>query len=245
MKALREMVVLVAGGAGAVGEGIVKRFLEAGANVIVPSPSNEKLEVLTDGFAAYKDKLTLVKTNIGIESDIALLRDSILQKFGRLDVIVASLGGWWQGLPIVNLPLETWNEILNSNLTSHFLVAKSFMPILLHQNAGSYIFIAGQGGAVTPVPQAIPVSVAVAGEIMLAKGFSAENKNYQVQINTLVLGVVNTRERRSYSQPDWITSEDVGEFAVKLTSPSNQHITGEAISLLDKKTLAKQLSRLV
>lgn len=171
------------------------------------------------------------------------MRDALLQKFGRIDTVIASVGGWWQGLPVVNIPLETWNEVLANNLTSHFVIAKSFLPVLLEQNAGDYIFIAGQGG-VYPVPRSIPIRVAVAGELMLAKGLQAENRDSKVQINVLLLGFVNTKERRGYAQDDWITSEDVGEFTARLAAPANSDMSNRMITLSDKNLLAKELAKL-
>lgn len=242
METLKDKIVLIAGGGGAVGEGIVQKFLEAGAKVIVPSRSKEKLDALRDKLSDGNN-LTLIGEDIGNESGAAKVRDMVLQKFGRLDTVVASVGSWWQGLPIVNVPPETWNEVLANNLTSHFIVAKNFLPVLLEQNAGNYIFIAGQGG-VYPVPQSIPISVAVAGELMLAKGLQAENKDSKVQINVLLLGFVNTKERRGYAQEDWITSEDVGEFAARLTAPENSSFGSRIITLSDKNALAKELRSL-
>lgn len=240
MKILNDKIALVAGGAGAVGEGIVGKLLESGAKVFVPSRSSEKLAALRQKFGEEGTSLVTINEDIGTENGAARVRDEILEKFGRLDLVAASVGGWWQGLPLLNLPLETWNEILANNLTAHFIVAKSFLPVLLHQNAGNYVFIAGLGGVV-PVPQSLPVSVAVAGEIMLAKGLRAENKNSAVSINTLVLGVVNTRERRGYAQPNWITAEDVGGFIVKLAASKNSQIHSEIIALSDKNELQKAL----
>lgn len=243
METLKDKIVLIAGGGGAVGEGIVRKFLEGGAKVIVPSRSAEKLDVLRNKFGDGKNNLTLAGEDIGSENGAAKVRDMILQKFGRLDAVIASVGGWWQGLPVVNIPIETWNEVLANNLTSHFIVAKNFLPVLLDQNCGNYIFIAGEGG-VYPVPQSIPISVAVAGELMLAKGLQVENKNSKVQINVLLLGVVNTEERRGYAQDDWITSEDVGEFAARLAAPANSGFGNQIITLSNKNLLAKELAKL-
>ena len=240
---LQGKVALIAGGAGAVGEGVVENFLVAGANVIVPSRSPDKIAYLKDKFAFYKDFLTMIDDDIGSQTGAARVRDVILQEFGRLDAVVASLGGWWQGLPLLNLPLETWEEVLHENLTTHFIVAKSFLPVMIHQNAGSYTFIAGQGGVV-PVPQSSPVSVAVAGEIMLARALDAENRKSGVRINTLILGMVNTRERRAYAQPEWITASEVGEVAATLAADVHANIKGAVINLPDKNVLHKELDKL-
>ena len=242
-KFLRDRTVLIAGGAGAVGEGLVGSFLAAGARVFVPSRAGDKLAALREKFAGYGAMLTVAEHDVGTEAGAANVRDAILQEFGRLDAVVASLGGWWQGLPLVNLPLETWDEVLRNNLTAHFIVAKSFLPVMLHQNRGSYTFIAGLGGT-QPVPNSSPVSVAVAGEIMLARALHAENRDAQVRINTLLLGVVNTRERRSYAEPHWITAEAVGQFAAALAADAQSSVRGASFVLNDLDDYRTALEKL-
>src|SRR5436190_22512540 len=102
MGRLEGKISLVLGGAGYVGEGIVRSFLEEGAFVIVPSRSQERLNGLRK-LVGGGDRLVTVPANVGSLQGAAGLRDQILSKMGRLDAVVASLGGWWQGAKLIEL----------------------------------------------------------------------------------------------------------------------------------------------
>lgn len=225
MSDLSDKIVLVAGGAGEVGEGIVRQFLQAGATVVVPSRGQEKLDALRQRLDAKdNEKLVTLTGNIGDEAGAEALRDEILAKYGRLHHAVASLGGWWQGQPLTEISLETWHRLLDNSLTAHFISARAFLPLLQATN-GSYTLING-GGALHPVPTAGPVSTSAAAQIMLGKVLAAENGPHGVRVNNLVLATpVRTRSRPD-GQSGWLTADDAGRYCIALATGSNQ---GETI----------------
>ncbi len=98
MSKLDGKIALVAGCAGNVGEGVVRSFLKAGATVVVPSRSAEKLEQLRGYLGELAtERFVPLAGEVGRLESAERLRDEILSKFGRLDAVVASLGGWWHG----------------------------------------------------------------------------------------------------------------------------------------------------
>src|SRR4051812_15424234 len=100
-------VSLILGGAGYVGEGIVRSFLEEGAFVIVPSRSQERLAGLRKVLGPLaSERLVTVPANVGTLQGAEALRGQILTKMGRLDAVVASLGGYKVGARVVDLSLE-------------------------------------------------------------------------------------------------------------------------------------------
>src|SRR5699024_6749253 len=91
-----DTVVLVAGGAGEVGAGIVQAFLDKDATVIVPSRSQEHLDDLhehLESIGTTTDQLNTLVGDIGQIDGAELLRDEVLERFGQVDAVVASLGG--------------------------------------------------------------------------------------------------------------------------------------------------------
>src|SRR5437764_11069977 len=98
MGRLEGKVSLVLGGAGFVGEGIVRSFLEEGAFVIVPSRSPDRLQGLRKLLGPLaNERLVTVPANTGTLQGAEALRDQILQRMKRLDTVVASLGGFREG----------------------------------------------------------------------------------------------------------------------------------------------------
>lgn len=65
-----------------------------------------------------------------------------MEKLGRLDSVIAALGDWWRNMPLTELSMEGWQNYLNSNLTSHFIAAKPFLPVLA-EGETSYTLLGG------------------------------------------------------------------------------------------------------
>lgn len=245
MAKLEGRVILVAGGAGNVGEGIVKALLLSGAQVIVPSRAQERLDALRQFVGApWEEQLLPLVGNIGDITGAEAIRDEIVRRTGRLDAVVASLGGWWQGIPLVRVSLDTWHKVIDNNLTSHFIAARTFLPLLLGKAGSSYTLLAGFSGE-DPYPNAGPVSIAVAGQLMLRRVLSVEAQTDPVRINDLILGPVMTRVRGGRGNADWVTGEDVGAFVARLASDAGAGIRDETIYLMDQSTLAEASQKFV
>jgi len=214
---LSEKYALVAGGAGSVGEGIVKTLLSYQATVFVPSRSEAKLKQLQDYCGGNgSGRLIPILGDIGNANGAVHIRTQMRRFTTKLDLLVASLGGWWQGLPFTEVDMNTWKRILNNNLTSHFLTAKYFIP-LLTLNSGVYIHINGASSE-DPPPKAIPVSMAAAAQKMMATALSDELAAEGKLVYELILGPVTTRSRLKTQKvsPDWYTAEQVGKYIAEL-----------------------------
>ncbi len=99
MTTLNGKIAFIAGGAGNVGEGIVRSFLKAGATVITTSRKQEKLEELRGYLGDLaNDNFVPIVGDLGDLESAEKLRNQILEKFNRLDTVVASIGGTWSGV---------------------------------------------------------------------------------------------------------------------------------------------------
>ncbi len=226
-------ITLVAGGAGYVGEGIVRAFLKEGATVIVSARNTQKLEELRGllGELASDRFISILGDFVQLES-AEHLRDEILNQFGRLDAVVASLGGNWQGnQPLTQVSMEDWQQYLQSNLTTHFVAARTFLPVLA-QNKGSSYTLLGGGAGQTAIPNYSLVGIPAAGQLMLAKVIIEEMKGSGVRINEVVVhSLVATRATQGQSQPEWITADEIGECIAWLASDEAHMVSGSIISL--------------
>jgi NAD(P)-dependent dehydrogenase (short-subunit alcohol dehydrogenase family) len=213
--------ILVAGGAGGVGEGIVRALLRAGYTAIVPSRSEAKLALLrtrTEPDRRGPGRLATLIGHIGEIEGAAALRDRIRTEFGRIDVAIASLGGWWEGQRLIDVEPEVWDAVMDEMLRTHFVFARVFIPALQQQGGGRYIGIGG-GAAYFPVPSSSLVSIAAAAQLMFTRALHAENDDPNLDILELVAdGPVRTRDSEPIAQPDWITAEDVGRIAADLVA---------------------------
>jgi NAD(P)-dependent dehydrogenase (short-subunit alcohol dehydrogenase family) len=208
--------VLVAGGAGGVGEGIVRALIAAGHTVVVPSRRAEKLALLRERVAG-PGRLIDVVGHVSDAAGAEALRDVFARDVGRLDVAVASLGGWWEGGPLLDITPELWDELMNEFLRTHFIFARTFVPVLRAQPGGGRYIGIGGGAAYHPVIASTPVSIAAAAQLMLTRALRAEVDDPQVDILELVAdGPVRTRDSEANAQPDWITADEIGAIVAEL-----------------------------
>lgn len=243
MQNYEHKVVVVAGGTGGVGEGIVKWFADQGATVLIPSRNvDNKKDHLNEYLGDSAERVHLIQGNISEEDSAEKIREEITAKYGDIDAMVAALGGWWQGTDLVDLKQSVWEHIIDTGLTSHFVVAKTFIPAI--KEGGSYTFIAGFS-AYKPYRQAGPIAVAGAGQLMLRKIFSIETEGSDKRINDLILGPINTRKRGPrYQSPNFLHPEEIGRFVgfMAFEDGGNQ-IANETIHLEEKGDVEAEISK--
>jgi NAD(P)-dependent dehydrogenase (short-subunit alcohol dehydrogenase family) len=232
MASLEGAKVVVAGGAGGVGEGIVRALLKHGARVLVSSRSEEKLS----GLRAYcqdipTGELLPLVGDLGDEESARTLQSKIYEQFRELDLAVASLGGWWQGKPLTSVDMPIWERILRENLTAHFLAIKMLVP-LLHPKTGSYVHVNGFG-AEQPFPMAGPVAMAAAAQKSMVLTLAEELSPTGIRVYELILGPIQTRRRQGKGQKDWYTPEEVGEEIAGLVTQREGEIVHRLLSKRD------------
>ncbi|MFL6196472.1 MAG: SDR family oxidoreductase [Thermoanaerobaculia bacterium] len=211
--------VVVAGGAGGVGEGIVRSLLRQGARVLATSRSEEKLKGLTEYCAGITTgELLTAAGDLGDEESARALQHKVFERFRELDLAVATLGGWWQGRPLTSVDVAIWDRILRENLTAHFLAIKMLVP-LLHPKTGSYVHINGFS-AEEPYPMAGPVAMASAAQKSMVQTLAEELKPTGIRVYELILGPMQTRRRirQGETPPDWYKPEEVGDQIVDLVT---------------------------
>lgn len=231
MTELNGRVVLVAGGAGAVGEGVVRALVEAGATAVVPSRSEQRLATLRERLNDPA-RLVPITGDVGSPEGAPSVRDRALASAGQVDAVVAAIGGWWQGPHLVDVDADTWQRVFDDNLTTHFSVARTFLPVIRDRPGASYLMIVGDA-ADHPVTGASLVTVTSAGVLGMFRSLVHENKDAPVRINALYLGPLVTRERPE-GKPEWLTAGEVGSYAAHLASDEAEMVSGSVVPLLGR-----------
>jgi NAD(P)-dependent dehydrogenase (short-subunit alcohol dehydrogenase family) len=218
---LNARTVLVAGGAGGVGEGIVRALLASTAStVIVTSRDPARLALLgsrLSGYAASR-RLAGIVGDAGDPAGADAIAQRVRAEFGGIDVAIPSLGGWWEGGPLVKIDIAKWDAVRTEMLDTHVVFARTFVPELMRRAGGWYLGIGG-GAALQPIRNASIVSIAGAAQLMLTRALALELAERDVRINELVVnGPVRTRESDAIAGTDWITADDVGAVIAELVN---------------------------
>src|SRR4030067_878895 len=190
MISLKNKNVLVTGGSRGIGKACVELFLKADANVAFTFQlaKNEADKVIAD----YKGsaKLKQYKLNLADTADIEKVIGLVLSDFGRIDVIVNN-AGIWKEAAIDKMTLDEWNEMMNINLTSTYLITKLLVSGMKENKFGRIINIsstAGQRGEAFHSHYA----ASKGGVISLTKSLASELGQHNITVNCVAPGWVDT-----------------------------------------------------
>lgn len=227
--------VVVAGGTGSVGEGIVRGYLDAGADVIVPTRTQARADAFRQVIGGSAERLRLVIGDYTTLESARALAERIEAEHGPVTDAAASIGGWWQGPPLTGTSRSAWDEYFTGYATAHLAVAQAFVPRIGPE--GAYHIIVGASG-LFPVPGSGIVSMQQAALLMMGRVLQAENDGRR-RVFTHVLGVVNNRNRPQ-QRAEWISATDVGELAASISG--NPQITSTGFQLLDQSAFQQALN---
>lgn len=150
MKRFENKVAVITGGVGGIGSACVESFLEEGAKVVI-SDMSDKGQEYSDTLNAKGYDTIYVKTNVTVEEDVINLVERTVEKYGRLDIMVANAGIGVDG-PMAEITKQQWDMTIGVNLTGVFLSDKYAIIQMLGQgggviiNTGSVHSIVGQVG---------------------------------------------------------------------------------------------------
>jgi NAD(P)-dependent dehydrogenase (short-subunit alcohol dehydrogenase family) len=230
--------VLVPGGTGAVGEGIVRRYLAAGADVLVPTRTQERSaefgRLLGDAATSH---LHLVVHDYTTFTGAEELAGEMAGRLGGVDDVVAPIGGFWAGRRLWEIDETDWERAFTGLATTHMAVLRAWLPRLGPD--GAYQVIVG-ASAFTPVPGSGLVSMEQAAVAMMQQVAAAEAGGRQ-RVFALVLGQLQTRDSGP-AGPDSVSADQVGAVAVAASAAAT--VAGREIRLRDQAELAGALALL-
>jgi NAD(P)-dependent dehydrogenase (short-subunit alcohol dehydrogenase family) len=221
---LRGKTIVIGGGTGDVGVEIVAALLAAGASVLALVRSAGRVHTLPN-----HERLTIVD---GFPEDDAAVEElrAKLARHGHIDGAIASLGPWFHGPVLSDLPKDDWDKMVGAALTSHYLFARATMPALT-ASGGHYIMING-AAALAPVPHSGVVSILARAQAMIGEVLAAENPSIVVQ--TLMLRSIIATRARPKADPSWVTAREVGEACCWLLTAQGRLTAGSKTTLHPK-----------
>jgi NAD(P)-dependent dehydrogenase (short-subunit alcohol dehydrogenase family) len=222
---MENRVVLITGANGGLGTFVTAAFLQAGAQVVGTSRQISGNDFPHARFEAIPADLTR-------PHDVARLVTDALGKFGRIDTLVHTAGGFAGGAPIHETDDATWDSMLELNLRAAINVLRVTIPPMREQKRGRIIAIGSRAG-VEPSANISAYSASKAALVSLIRTAALENRKLGITANVILPGTIDTTaNRRSDPNADrskWVSPEKLAALAVFLASDEAAEITGAAI----------------
>jgi len=234
---LKDKVALITGSAQGIGKAIAEAMAKEGAKVII---SDVNLE-LAQATATELGSPLAIKMNVADPADVEAAVKQILEKLGRIDIVVNNAGITKDNI-FIRMKKEEWDAVINVNLNGVFNVTKATAGLLMKQRSGKIVNIASIVGEMGNFGQA-NYAASKAGVIGFTKTLARELAPRGVTVNAIAPGFIKTAMTDKI--PEEIKNkmleqipmaklglpEDVANTAVFLASQDADYVTGQVISV--------------
>ena len=232
---LENKKVLITGATGGIGNSLVEKFINYGANIVASGTNENKLNNLKNKFPKIQIERFMLDEHNAIESFI----DKVEKNLEGLDIVINNAGITLDNISI-RLTEENWKKVLDINLTSTFLMCKYAIKKMLKQKYGKIINITSIVGHTGNLGQA-NYAASKAGIVAFSKSLAMEYAKKNININCVSPGFIKTEMTDKISEDfkkiliskipsgELGRGEDVSNCVAFLASDMSRYINGETI----------------
>ena len=243
MFSLAGKVALVTGSTRGIGKSIAEEMANAGAKVVISSRKAEACTAVQAEFALRGQEAIAVSCNVGDKVAAQNLVDTVIQKWGRIDILVCNAASNPHFGPLATASDEVFDKIMATNVKSVFWLANMVLPQMGERGEGGAMIIISSIGALRGSQVLGLYGTSKAAEAGLCRALAAEWGPKNIRVNTIAPGLIKTdfakalwsdevrRKSREASTPLRRIGEpkDIGGVAVFLASEAAAYVTGQMI----------------
>jgi len=224
---MKNKVVLVTGANGGLGTHVTEAFLRAGARVIGTARKIQASDFAEGEFIAIPGDLS------NENGARAIVKQSI-DKSGRLDIVVHTVGGFVGGTSVGETDEATLDRMLDLNLKSLFYILRAALPELLKTGDGMVIGV-GSRAALEPGAGVGAYSASKAAMVSLMKTVAQEHKASGLRANVVLPGTIDTpANRKAMANADfskWVRPQAIADLILWLAGDAGREVNGAAIPI--------------
>jgi NAD(P)-dependent dehydrogenase (short-subunit alcohol dehydrogenase family) len=214
---------LVTGASRGIGRAIALGFAEHGADLVLVSRKREGLESVAGEVAALGRRAEVMPANTGDPAALEALVAELDGRRLRVDVLVNNAATNPVMAPLLDLELEAWRKVFDTNLTGPFLLARALGRRMAERGAGAIVNIASNGG-LSPSPGLGAYCTSKAALLHLTRCLAVELGPRGVRVNAIAPGLVETRMARA------LLEHEQGYAAYLARNPLRRHALPEEIA---------------
>jgi NAD(P)-dependent dehydrogenase (short-subunit alcohol dehydrogenase family) len=224
-------VVLVAGGTGGLGKAVTLAFLHEGASVIATYIIKEEADALRDTVAATAH-LELLPLDATDATACLAMVDGITARYGQLDILVNTIGGYAGGKALWETDPRTWNLMFSLNVNAGYALAHAAVPAMLKQKSGSVVNIAARA-AFDHAAGAAAYAASKSAALAMMDCLAQDVKGSGVRVNSVLPSIIDTEANRR-AMPDadfsrWPKPEEIARVILFLCTEEAKLIHGAAV----------------
>jgi glucose 1-dehydrogenase len=249
---LEGRVAVITGGSSGIGRGACLRFAREGARIVIADTYRDGGERTAAEIKQQGGDAIFIRTDTGSPADNDAMAQKAVDKYGRLDILIASAGISHAGYdstrpetrsqrrsPILDKPLEEWERVMRVNLTGVMLSNQAAARRMIKAGNGGAIVNVSSIAAIMPAPLANDYCVSKAGVLMLSRVLALELAARKIRVNCILPGHIRTPMTAGlyddarlmppigrYGEPD-----DTAAALLFFASDDSSYITGKYLAV--------------
>jgi NAD(P)-dependent dehydrogenase (short-subunit alcohol dehydrogenase family) len=232
MQSAKDQIVIVTGAVGNLGAATARLFRAAGAKTVLLDHSSDRLRAAFPELADSPDHYLAPGIDLGNPASLSKLLDQTLARFGRVDALINTVGGWRGGKPVQETALADWDFLFNVNVRTTLNCCTAVVPQMLRQKSGKIVNVASRdalaGGAGYSAYSASKSAV-----LRLTESLASELKASNINVNCVLPSTIDTPQNRG-AMPNadftkWVEPAAIADVILFLASDAARAINGAAI----------------
>mgnify|MGYP002543141106 CR=1 FL=1 len=240
---IKGKIAIVTGSGKGIGRACALQLAREGANVVISDIDDEAGAKTCEDIEALGVGALYVHCNVSDEADVKKLFKAAYSKFGRIDILINN-AGISPKLPFYEITEEQFRNVLDINLKSNFMCSKEAFEYMKDNGWGRIVSLSSLAGLHGGINSAAHYSASKAGIIGLTKTLAKQVGKYNITVNCVAPGRIDTAMTRMLSEEklkeviDRIpvkrlgTVEEVANVIVFLASEGGSYITGTCVEIL-------------
>lgn len=245
MGRLENKVAIITGSAAGIGKEIAFIYAKEGARIVVADFNAEALQQTVQELKELNAEAIGVKVNVASEEDIAKMIDETVNAFGTVDILVNNAGVGDNMQAAANVKDETWERVMNINVTGVMRALRKVIPVFLKNGGGTIVNMASISG-LTGGRGGLAYTAAKHAVVGMTKNIASQYGPQNIRCNAIAPAHVQTNFAASMSNVDEFgmkvatrgvnlmpkagTTEDIANIALFLASHESAYINGVAIA---------------
>jgi len=229
-KPLTGQVAVVTGAGRGIGAAIAKKLASMGATAVLCGRTGKLLDSTASSISQAGGRAKVIPCDVTDLRSVEGLAKEVESEFGRLDILVnnAGIGGF--GGPLHQMPPESWDQVLNTNLRGVYYCIRAFAPMMIPVRGGHIINISSLAGK-NPLPNGAAYAASKWGLNGLSYSVAEELRAHNIRVEVICPGSVNT-ELSPHAGKDplkMLQPEDVAHVVAMLVTQTPQSFASEIL----------------